>query len=49
MALLVAFSSFAARAYALDAPADTTTNQQECARDDGWFDPAINACEYEAP
>jgi hypothetical protein len=49
MALLVAFSSFAARAYALDAPADQTTNQQECARDGGWFDPAINACEYEAP
>jgi hypothetical protein len=41
MALLVAFSGFAARAYAGD--------QQDCTSDGGWFDQDVNVCEYEAP
>jgi hypothetical protein len=45
MALLVAFSGFAARAYAFDAP---TVDQQECASDGGWFDQDINYCEIES-
>ena len=44
MALLVAFSGFAARAFA-----DTTADQQECVNDGGWFDQDINVCEYQAP
>jgi hypothetical protein len=47
MALLVAFTGFAARAYALDAP--QTTDQQECGHDNGWFDPDIDVCETQAP
>ena len=48
MALLVAFSGFAARAYA-DFSDDATGNQQECTADGGWFDQDINVCEYGAP
>ena len=43
MALLVAFSGFAARAYAFDAP------QTACSAEGGWFDPDINTCEMQAP
>jgi len=39
MALLVAFSGFAARAYAFDTP------QQACTSEGGWFDGDINTCE----
>jgi hypothetical protein len=45
MALLVAFSGFAARAYAQDPAAD----RQECVTDGGWYDPDINICEFQAP
>jgi hypothetical protein len=52
MALLVAFSGFASRAYA-DLTGDATANQHECTADGGgWFDQDINFinyCEYEAP
>ena len=49
MALLVAVSSFAGRAYAMDVPQTTTVDQQECAHDGGWFDQDIDVCEVEAP
>ena len=43
MALLVAFSGFAAGAYAYDTP------QQTCSFEGGWFDPDTNSCEMQAP
>jgi hypothetical protein len=49
MALLVAFTGFAARAYALDSPQTSTVDQQECDHDNGWFDADIDVCETQAP
>jgi hypothetical protein len=49
MALLVAVSSFAARAYAVDVPETATVDQQDCAHYGGWFDKDIDVCEVEAP
>jgi hypothetical protein len=48
MALLVAFSGLATRAFA-DFADDATADQQECKADGGWFDQDINVCEYQAP
>jgi hypothetical protein len=51
IALLVAFSGFASRAYA-DFAGDATANQQECTAEGGSFNQDItfiNYCEYEAP
>jgi hypothetical protein len=49
MALLVAVTGFAPRAYAQDAPQTETVDTQACAHDGGWFDPDLGMCELQAP
>jgi hypothetical protein len=47
MALLVAASGFATRAWASDR--QPTVDQQHCDDGGGWVDPAAGTCEFEAP